>query len=200
MSVSNKTLVGLAVAAATGATLALLPAAASAAVITFGAALTPGQEVPTPNLNVNGGVATPSGNGTGRLDTDTNLFSGTLDWTGMTSSVTRGHIHAAPPGAAGPILIGYFDFVAPVNQPGAFLPPTGSFALSPIRLTDAQESALLTGLAAGALYFNIHTTQNPAGEIRGNIAAQAIGKVPLPASLALMGAGLLALGMTTRRR
>lgn len=184
------------------ALLATLPVAASAAVITFNAALTPGQEVPTPNLTVGGTVATPSGFGTGRLDTDTNVFSGSLSWTGMTSLVTRGHIHAAPPGQTGGIVLGYFDFVVPAPaRPDQFLPTAFDFVLTPRTITDAQETALLTGLEAGALYFNVHTVQNPAGEIRGNITTFAtVGKVPVPASLALVGAGLLALGATTRRR
>lgn len=184
------------------ALLAALPVAASAAVITFNAALTTGQEVPAPNLDVaGGGVASPSGFGSGRLDTTTNEFSGSLSWSGMTSLVTRGHIHAAPPGQTGGVLLGYFDFVAPPPaQPDLFLPTTFDFVLSPRTITDAQETALLAGLEAGALYFNVHTVQNPPGEIRGNITTFAIGKVPVPASLALVGAGLLALGVAKRRR
>ena len=193
MQVMRRTFSGIAVAL-----LATIPLAASAAVITFNAALTTGQEVPSPNLNVGDTVASPSGFGTGRLDTSTNEFSGSLSWTGMTSQVTRGHIHAAPPGQTGGVVLGYFDFIVPAPpRPEQFLPTTFDFVLAPRTITDQQEAALLAGLEAGALYFNVHTVQNPPGEIRGNITSFA--KVPVPASLALIGAGLLAFGATRRR-
>jgi hypothetical protein len=50
-------------------------------------------------------------------------------------------------------------------------------------------------MASGEAYLNIHTSQFPAGEIRGFLAA-----VPEPASWAMMLIGLCGVGMLLRRR
>src|SRR5437879_1674913 len=60
------------------------------------------------------------------------------------------HIHQAPPGTAGPILIP----LAPTATSGTVGP-----------LTAAQ----ITALFEGGLYINYHTPLNPSGEIRGQI-------------------------------
>lgn len=170
---------------AAAAALMLAAQSATAAIITFSAPLSPGPENPSPVLN----GASPTGVGTGRYDTDTNLFSGSLSWSGTTSAVTMGHIHAAAvPGGNGPVLIGYFM--------GVQLPTTDSFELAPFALSTSQASGLLAGLEAGTLYFNLHTVLNPPGEIRGNIDGA---DVPEPAALGLLGLGVLGL-LTARRR
>lgn len=72
---------------------------------------------------------------------------------------TAAHIHEAPPGANGPILI-------PLTESGA---GTGVWTAS-AALTEAQFSAL----QAGNLYFNVHSAAFPGGEIRGQILPQTI--------------------------
>jgi hypothetical protein len=56
-------------------------------------------------------------------------------------------------------------------------------------------SAFLAGMIAGDTYFNIHTSLNPGGEIRGFLAP-----LPEPQTYALMLAGLAAIGVAARRR
>lgn len=99
------------------------------------------------------------------------------------------HIHAAPRGSNGPIVIdlglsgtfvdegdGLLSFTAFGVDIGG---PQGGLPAS-----DPQ--ANLAALFAGGLYLNIHTVAFPSGEIRGQI-------VPTPSSLALLGvAGLAA--------
>jgi hypothetical protein len=54
----------------------------------------------------------------------------------------------------------------------------------------AAEATFAAGLLNGTEYFNIHTTAVPTGEIRGFLTVQ----TPEPASLALLGGGLVGLG------
>jgi len=57
------------------------------------------------------------------------------------------------------------------------------------------EAALIAGLDAGNAYSNIHNSVFPGGEIRGLLVG-----VPEPASMAIFGVGLVALGFVRRRK
>jgi len=64
---------------------------------------------------------------------------------------TAAHIHNAPPGSNGGIVVNFGD-------------PT-----SPIQATGVDMSGLLNELLAGDLYVNVHSAAFPAGEVRGQI-------------------------------
>ena len=59
----------------------------------------------------------------------------------------------------------------------------------------AYDPGILSALGSGDLYLNLHTLDYPGGEIRGQLQT-----VPEPQTLAMLGAGLAALGFTRRRR
>ncbi len=95
--------------------------------------------------------------GTGAVDasydTTTKKLSWTVTYTGTTGPATAAHFH-------GPAAVG-------ANAP-PLVPLSGSMT-SPMKgdatLTDAQA----TDLAAGKMYFNLHTAANKDGELRGQV-------------------------------
>jgi hypothetical protein len=105
--------------------------------------------------------ATGSFNGT--YNKETKMITYTITWTGMTP--TAMHFHNAIPTAtlpatavAGNVVIG----VAGTGTPATYTSPiTGTTRA----LTADEEMALL----AGNWYFNIHSTQYPGGELRGQL-------------------------------
>ena len=102
-------------------------------------------------------VPAPTGTNPGEGGTASFTFSDedkmlmfTVSLHGLTATPIAAHIHQAPPGTAGPILIP----LAPTATSGTVGP-----------LTAAQ----ITALFDGGLYINYHTPLNPSGEIRGQI-------------------------------
>ena len=145
---------------------------ASAAIIEFNFPITASQEVPPPT--VLGDAVQPSGIGSVTYDTDTNEFSYIIGYVGLTGSLTSAHVHGpAPIGAVAGVA---FPISAGAGASGLIIGTT--------TISEAEEADLLAGL----MYVNIHTAENPAGEIRGQIV-----NVPEPGSLALVGAGALCL-------
>lgn len=109
------------------------------------ASLTGGEEVPpTPSL--------ATGTGTLVVDTATRAASGGITIAGMTA--TMAHVHQAPVGTNGPIII-------PLDNGGGgvWSVPSGS------RLTADQYLAY----KQGNLYYNAHSTDFPGGEVRGQL-------------------------------
>ena len=114
------------------------------------------QEVPS-----NGSPGT--GTFVGTYDDVTDSLIYTITFSGLTANVTAAHFHGyVPPGIAGPILIGPAGFPTGVMS--------GSFT-DTLVLTSGQEDSLKMGL----IYFNIHTSAFPGGEIRAQIFLQSAG-------------------------
>src|SRR5215510_16095965 len=153
------------------AALGLISGRAQAVIVQYQANMTGAQETP------------PNGSpGTGTVNFDFDTVSNVLTLTSgnymnMLATVTASHIHNGPPGVAGPIII-------PLANTGGL---SGTLSMPPTALTAAQ----VTALQAGNLYVNVHTSQFPGGEIRGQILA-----IPAPGALALLGLA----GLTARRR
>jgi hypothetical protein len=128
-----------------GAALALA-SSAFAETVTYKAALKAASEVP-PTTSMGTGTADVT------FDTVSKKLTYTITYSGLTGPATAAHFHN--PAAA------------TENAP-ATVPLSGALA-SPVKgeatLTDAQAA----DLAAGKMYFNIHTAANPGGEIRGQV-------------------------------
>jgi hypothetical protein len=121
-------------------------APATAETINYKADLKPSSEVPPTN---SGG----SGSLTATYDTSTKVLTWTTTYSGLTGPAIMSHFHGpADPGVNANVVV----------------PLTGSVE-SPqhgqATLTDAQAAEL----ASGKWYYNVHTNQNKAGELRGQV-------------------------------
>jgi hypothetical protein len=138
--------------------------------LTYKATLTGANEVP---------AVTTSGTGTwtGTLDSETNIMTYTLTFSGLNSNSTLAHIHG--PGAAGVIAGVLVNFDASASGRTITLGATsgtgsGSIDLSPTAVitstvTGADFRAMLD---AGTAYVNVHSATSGGGEIRGQITKQ----------------------------
>jgi hypothetical protein len=128
--------------------------AAHAATFRLSSTLSGANEVP-PN-------ASP-GTGTVAVDVDVIAQSVCVSYTfaGLTANATGAHIHLAPPGVSGPIVI---PFSAP---PAATNGTVNECVVVP-------NQALLDNLAANPqqYYFNIHSVALPGGELRGQLGTE----------------------------
>jgi hypothetical protein len=95
-----------------------------------------------------------AGSGTLTLNRDTGALSGSISYTGLSTSVNNAHIHTGLAGKAGGTVV-TLDFATP---PDVSVPP-GTI------LTGAEMSALLNA----DYYINVHTQANLNGELRGQI-------------------------------
>lgn len=160
----------------------LVAGSAQAAVINFGALLTGGQETP-PN------ASPATGSAFVLFDDITKEFVFNLSFSGLTAPITVAHVHKAPVGVPGPVEFDIAGLL--VDGTGK---TTGIFAGLKV-LSAAQETALM----AGELYFNLHTSTFPGGEIRGQILPAGITVVPLPGAVLLLGSAFGGLLLTRRR-
>jgi hypothetical protein len=149
-----------------------------------------------------------SGTGFAQVEYDaaTHLLHVQVEFEDLIGTTTAAHIHccvdapdnigvATPtpsfPGFPAGVTSGsydqIFDLTLASSFNAAFITANGSVA--------GAEAALAAGLDAGRAYFNIHTNFASGGEIRGFLAA-----VPEPATLPLLGLGVLSLLAVRRKR
>jgi hypothetical protein len=104
------------------------------------------------------------------------------NWSGLTVFATASHIHG--PGGAGTNAPVLFPFTGvPAATAGAI--PEQTFAITPTEVGY---------LFAGYLYANVHTSNFPGGEIRGQLLL-----VPEPATASLIGLAVVAAAWRMRR-
>ncbi len=178
------------------AILLLAVGPASAATVTYRAALTGAAEVP-PNPSPGTGAVT--------VDiVDGLVMTVSVSFADLLGPSTVAHIHNAPAGVNGPVMTttpsfpgfpagvtsgvyaGSFDLMAAGSWNPAFLNTYPDI--------DSARLAFLAALADGSAYFNLHSTVYPGGELRGQLAP-----IPLPATALLMLAAFGLLGALRRR-
>lgn len=164
---------------------------------------------------LNGANESPANGSTGTgfasfsYDIATHLFVINVNFSGLTGTVTASHIHCctavAGTGTAGvatttPTFAGFPSGVTSGTYANT-LDLTSATSWNPAYITanggtpSLAEAAFITGIGSGKAYLNIHTTAYAGGEIRGFLTA-----VPEPSTYAMLGAGLLVLGVAARRR
>jgi CHRD domain len=79
--------------------------------------------------------------------------------------VTTGHIHLGKPGENGPIVFTLFKYDPPKNEVSESGTITADKLEGPMKGKSVYDMALAG--ANSSLYMNIHTVENPNGEIRG---------------------------------
>ena len=191
----------------------LVVRSAAAAAILFATAAQAATTIYTANLSGPNESPPNASPGTGSavvtIDDVLNTMRVQVTFSGLLGTTTASHIHtptAAPfTGTAGvatttPTFPGFplgvtsgtydqlFNLLLDSSYNPVFEAANGGTAAT-------AEAALLTGIASGKAYLNIHTTVVPGGEIRGFLVA-----VPEPASWAMMLIGFGAIGASFRRR
>jgi hypothetical protein len=165
-------------------------ASVSAHAQVFSANLVPGNEVPPVTSMATGSALV-------------GIIGGSVVWnlnvTNLTN-ITAGHIHRGAQGVNGPVVINFAPMFSAAGN------ARGSAPIDPVLANE------ITSNPAG-FYVNIHTTQNPGGEVRGQLvvsASQAFGAVlsganevpPADANSVgtanlLIGGGMVAYALTT---
>jgi hypothetical protein len=167
--------------------LAGLASTSNAAIVTLTANLSGANEVPS--------VPSPA-TGTAIVTIDTVSRAWTMDlvFSGLTAPVTVAHLHRAPTGANGPVIVGLDGIPLSGGRPTWNLIAPGSTSLNTGGALNAPflfPAAELENLLIGNVYVNIHSQAFPGGEIRGNL-------IPTPGAVALVGLAGLAMGRRRR--
>ena len=137
--------------------------------------------VPMSGLDEVPGPGDPDGTGTAFLSIDPDAL--TVEWSIITENIdlpiTGAHIHQAPVGVAGPIVV---DFDG---------------QLSGLGLTDPDLAGVLA--KPESYNVNVHNEPYPEGAIRGQLAAAPTPVIPAPTALGLAVFGLMSLRWLRRK-
>lgn len=97
-----------------------------------------------------------------------------VEQSGLSGGIRGGHFHRAAVGVNGPIVLSFF-FNTDGTENRTPTPGTTDLELQGSigrTINKTQLDTILADLRAGNLYANVHTPQNPGGEIRGQLIKQ----------------------------
>jgi len=139
----------------------------SAPATKFTATLSSANETPaSPNPN-----PSATGNATYNVLDGGTAVSYTVTFSGMSSKPSMGHIHVGTSTESGGVVV---PFTIPTNATTSGT-ITGTFTATDVRagstpsqtITAGDMNSMLAAMRARGTYTNLHTSSNPAGEIRG---------------------------------
>lgn len=179
--------------------LVFLACSAHASIITLGGALSAANENPT-------NPSTATGSAFVTVDTVALTITFNVVFSGLTGNDTAAHIHCcvaqggntgvataipALPGFPLGVTSGLFDGAMFSLLDASFYNP--SFITINGGTVASAEPVFLAGLLSDQAYFNIHTPNNPGGEIRAFL-------IPVPEPASVYPAALTLLGLAAMRR
>ncbi len=123
----------------------------------YGGPLTGAQENPAV-------ATTATGQGTAVISADDSTITYIVTYSGLSGTVNAAHIHTGATGSNGGVILPLVAGPSPMT--GTLTAANFSASGSVTTFTQA-----VAAIRAGTTYFNLHTTANPGGEIRGQIAA-----------------------------
>lgn len=123
-------------------------------------ALTTAQEVPV----CTAAGASAMGTGTVTIDEDDELTV-MVTYSGLSGPVTMAHIHIAPPGMAGPIVLPFTDLSSPIMETFT----EADYPADPPAEAPETWAEFLDAVRDGDTYVNLHTEACAPGEIRDQI-------------------------------
>lgn len=120
-------------------------------------------------------VATSAtGTGLAVISADASTVTYLITYSGLSGTVNASHIHTGAVGSNGGVILP----ITPGPSPMSGTLTSAIFTASGPVTTFAEAVA---AIRAGTTYFNLHTTANPGGEIRGQIGVTVAAPVPTPA-------------------
>lgn len=160
------------------------PAFATGFVFQSKSVLEPGQEVPP--------VEDSEALGIGIIQFNVGMTKADVKVTfsNLSGEFSRLHLHCAPEGVNGPIVVGFVDLVSIANDNSEVATLDSNTVTAAI--TDDQvtagldcEGQIINDLAdlgdainSGNIYWNLHTFVNPPGEIRGQLEPAELIRIP----------------------
>jgi hypothetical protein len=139
-----------------------------AAPVSFRATLTGDQEVPAVETTTRGTASFRVTPGLSELRYELRVTNGV--------GITQAHLHCAPAGVNGPVVAFLFGPENPgINVSGKLA--AGTIENADVMATDGEPcgatinnvASLYAAILEGRIYVNVHSTDNPAGEVRSQL-------------------------------